>query len=147
MKMLIPPVLFILCLALMVLLNRYWPWVVWSHAPWKFLGALPILTGLALGSSGWRRFRRRGTTIHAFSEAGTMVTDNIYRRTRNPMYLGLVLDLAGVWVLLGGLSPLLPLLVFVVAVDRWVIRWEEAALNRKFGPEYERYKSRTRRWI
>ncbi len=63
------------------------------------------------------------------------------------MYLGFALMLAGVWMLLGALSPVLGVLLFSVVTDRWYISYEEKAMRASFGQEYEAYQRRTRRWI
>jgi protein-S-isoprenylcysteine O-methyltransferase Ste14 len=63
------------------------------------------------------------------------------------MYLGFSAILAGVWLVLGALSPLLGVLLFLVVADRWYIPFEERELSVKFADEFDAYRSRTRRWI
>jgi protein-S-isoprenylcysteine O-methyltransferase Ste14 len=63
------------------------------------------------------------------------------------MYLGLAVLLIGLAILLGTLVPFLGPLVFIVAADRWYIPFEEKALQRKFGEQYDAYKRTTRRWV
>jgi protein-S-isoprenylcysteine O-methyltransferase Ste14 len=50
-------------------------------------------------------------------------------------------------VITGALWALICLAVVLVIVDRGVIAREERYLERKFGQEYRRYKTQTRRWI
>ena len=146
-KWLIPPVLFLLCLAAMGLLRWAWPIAIWLYPPVTWLGVLPVLAGLGLGLAGVWRFRRHRTRIMPFREAKRLVCDGVYRCTRNPMYLGDVLMLLGVWIALGALSPLAPAALFAIVTDRWYIPVEEEMLRRKFGREFEDYCRRTRRWI
>ena len=49
--------------------------------------------------------------------------------------------------LMNGPSPLLVAAAFIVIADRWYIRFEEAAMRRKFGDAYAVYTERTRRWF
>lgn len=63
------------------------------------------------------------------------------------MHLGFVLILAGAWLLLGSLSPLMGVALFVIVTDRWYISFEEKAMKSAFGEDYEAYRRRTRRWI
>ena len=63
------------------------------------------------------------------------------------MYLGMLLILGGVAVLLGTVTPLLVVPVLARLIQRRFIHAEEGALERRFGREYTRYKSRVRRWL
>ena len=147
MRWLLPPILFLICLGLMALLRWLWPIAVLFTPPWSFVGVVPVVAGLLLGFSGVARFRRTGTNVMPFREADVLVTTGPFRYTRNPMYLGLALVLLGAWVLLGGLSGVVGIAVFVVTADRWYIGYEERMLREKFGPDYDAYRSCVRRWI
>jgi protein-S-isoprenylcysteine O-methyltransferase Ste14 len=147
MRRLVPPVLFLICLILMGLLRWLWPIRLLFPAPYHLLGVVPIVVGLVSGFSGMLQFRKAKTNLRPFVEADTLVTEGPFRYTRNPMYLGLALVLLGVWILMGVLSPFLGVLIFVVVADRFYIAFEEQMLQRKFGPAYEAYRVRTRRWI
>jgi protein-S-isoprenylcysteine O-methyltransferase Ste14 len=147
MQKLIPPILFLLCLATMVLLRWLWPINIVFPSPWRWLGVLAIFVGIATGAMGARQFIKAKTNLRPFREADTLVTTGPFRYTRNPMYLGLALCLLGAWVLLAVLSPLIGVVVFLVVADRWYIQFEEQMLRRKFGPKFEDYCTRVRRWI
>jgi protein-S-isoprenylcysteine O-methyltransferase Ste14 len=147
MKILIPPVLFFLCLVVMCLLGWFFPIIVLWGTPCTLYGLIPCGIGLFLGFAGWYHFRKIKTNINPLKPPGTMVTDGIFRYSRNPMYLGLALVLFGVWTLWGSLSPLAAVIAFVLIIDQWHIPHEEKMLKDKFGGEYENYKSKTRRWV
>lgn len=94
-------------------------------------------------------FIRARTTVNPLApdKANKLVVSGLYRFSRNPMYLGMLLILLG-WGLWLGQSLALPLLaVFVIAIEALQIRPEEAALEQKFGDDYRAYKKRVRRWI
>jgi protein-S-isoprenylcysteine O-methyltransferase Ste14 len=147
MKILIPPVLFAICLGLMFLLRWVCPIAIFLHPPLTYLGFVLLAAGVTLPIVGARQFKKAGTTHKPFHEAKKLVTTGLYRHTRNPMYLGLVLLLTGSWLLMAALSALIPVLFFIVIADRWYIRGEEKMLARKFGPQFQEYKSKTRRWL
>jgi protein-S-isoprenylcysteine O-methyltransferase Ste14 len=63
------------------------------------------------------------------------------------MYLGFALILAGIAIVLGSLTPVLIIPLFVLAMDRWYISFEEQALAGKFGAAWQKYKLSTRRWL
>jgi protein-S-isoprenylcysteine O-methyltransferase Ste14 len=115
--------------------------------PTNLIGLAPLVLGLGMAIWGSRKFEQVGTTIKTFDKPDELVTDGLFRFTRNPMYLGFGLALVGVWVLLGSLSPVLGVIVFVVVADRWYIPFEERMLVERFGREFDAYRARTRRWI
>ena len=59
--------------------------------PWALISALGILSGI-LGIGGMLACIHRGTTIHPWNphESEVLVASDVYRFTRNPMYLGLM---------------------------------------------------------
>ena len=103
--------------------------------------------GIFVNISGAGLFHRLRTAIIPFKPASRLVTSGIYRWTRNPMYLGMVLLYAGVAVLFDSLLALLLLAPVIVIIRMYVISREEAYLERTFGDEYRAYKARVRRWI
>ena len=119
-----------------------------SAADW--IGVALGLTGVGLAAAGGRRFVAAGTTTdpNRPDKASTLVTGGIYRFTRNPMYLGLVLLSAGWALRLGSLVGLLIGSGGLVAALTWLqIRPEERILGQTFGAEYHDYRSRVRRWL
>ncbi|AGF72052.1 hypothetical protein A605_05230 [Corynebacterium halotolerans YIM 70093 = DSM 44683] len=103
--------------------------------------------GLAVGAV--LRFRSRGTTVDPMDvdRAQALVTDGVNAWTRNPMYVGLAGMLAAHAVHRRSPAGLLPVLGFVLAIDRWQIPAEEAALERAFGGEYDAYRRAIPRWV
>ena len=77
----------------------------------------------------------------------SLVTGGVFRLTRNPMYLSLVLYLLAWAVYLSNWLALLLVPLFVLYLDRFQIKPEERALSALFGPEYASYQARVRRWL
>lgn len=71
----------------------------------------------------------------------------MYRLTRNPMYLGLLLVLVGWAIVLGSVSSFIVLPLFVVILTVQQIIPEEKVLEQKFGQQYRDYKQSVRRWL
>jgi protein-S-isoprenylcysteine O-methyltransferase Ste14 len=129
----------------------------WLDIPPVWLASLglagQLIAGLLIGAGlilivlaviEMRKFR---TTVIPHLEAGHLVTSGIFKRTRNPIYLGDALLLAGLilrWEAVLAL-PLVP--VFVWVIERRFILAEEGRLARKFGKAYGAYMRATRRWI
>jgi protein-S-isoprenylcysteine O-methyltransferase Ste14 len=146
-RKIIPPVYFLLSLIAMAGLHFLAPIARVIPQPWSYVGGALVVLGIALTAIAAGSFRRAGTPVVPFEISTALVTTGLYRLTRNPMYLGLALALVGVAVLIGTLSPFLPIPVFVWIIQAQFIRGEERFLEEIFGAGYLAYKSRVRRWI
>jgi protein-S-isoprenylcysteine O-methyltransferase Ste14 len=114
--------------------------------PWNLLGVVPLLAGLIADFWGSGVFNRRQTTIKPFEKPSALVVDGLYRLTRHPMYVGMLLVVLGVVVLLGTVGPALVLVPFAIVLEVFM-RLEERAMREAFGEEYDEYAKRVRRWL
>lgn len=118
-----------------------------DHAVTQFVAALMIGADLILMVLAVAEMRRQKTTVIPHLEAENLVKTGIFKRSRNPIYLGDVLLLAGFilrWDAPAAL-PLVPILLWVL--ERRFVIPEEDRLRRKFRQEFHRYTMQTRRWI
>ncbi len=120
-----------------------------SSLPTTLAGAALGVAGVAVSVIGAREFRSAGTTIDPVAPAGAsvLVTDGIYRRSRNPIYVGDVLVLLGHAVHRRSLAALVPAAGWVLLTDRLQIPAEEAALAERFGADYRDYVAVVPRWV
>lgn len=120
------------------------------HLPGRsgLASALAVL-GVAVAMAGVAVFRRRRTTVSPFTPgaASSVVAAGVYRFSRNPMYLGMLLALAGWATHLANAGAFLLLPAFCAYMNQFQIKPEERALLAKFGPEYTQYTARVRRWL
>jgi protein-S-isoprenylcysteine O-methyltransferase Ste14 len=109
----------------------------------------PILTGLGLLMLAFAldRFRRAGTPHRDNEPTTVLVTEGLYRHTRNPMYLAMVLFGLGMAVLLDSAWLLGIVTLLMAAFHFGAVLPEERYLERRFGPRYLEYKRKVRRWI
>lgn len=132
-------------------------WIASSTTP-NFAIAIParrwiavclMLTGVIICGLGVVSFRRAKTTVNPMrpEAASALVSSGIYRRTRNPMYLGFLLVLSGWAVFLSNILAFLALPAFVLYMNRFQIEPEEKALAATFGPQFVAYKNQVRRWL
>ena len=110
-------------------------------------GAAIVVLALAVGLAGVREFHRHGTPTSPFQRVTTLVTSGVFRFTRNPMYLGFVLLAVGVAVAFDSAAFLVAAVVLAALLEVAVIRPEERSLAEQYGPAFEDYRRRTRRWI
>jgi protein-S-isoprenylcysteine O-methyltransferase Ste14 len=108
-----------------------------------------VALGGALAVAGVIAFRNQRTTVNPLtpSASSSVVSGGVYRVSRNPMYLGFLLALAGWAVYLSNAGAALLLPVFVAYMTQYQIKPEERALLAKFGSEFAQYMSRVRRWL
>lgn len=146
----IPPVaLVLLFVAAMYLLSGATGGAWIAGAGLRFIAVALALGGAIIAATGVAQFRKAHTTVNPVSpsSSSSLVTGGIYRFSRNPMYLGFLLALAGWAVFLGNpfAAALVPL--FVAYMNRFQIVPEERALAGIFGSEFTTYMSRVRRWL
>jgi protein-S-isoprenylcysteine O-methyltransferase Ste14 len=98
--------------------------------------------------SGVLTFRRAKTTVNPTTPAAAsaLVRTGVFRFTRNPMYLGLLLCLVAWAIFLSSVLALLSAPLFVVYMNRFQIAPEERALAALFGDSFAAYKRDVRRW-
>jgi len=143
----LPPFIFIAFLGVGVILHNLFP-MHFIHGPLRnivgviFLAYSVLVAGLAI-----LQMRKAGTNIDVRKPATTIVSDGIYRFTRNPMYLSMALLMIAISILISNIWILILTPVFIIVIQKGVIEREEHYLEGKFGVEYTTYKQRTRRWI
>lgn len=116
--------------------------------PWAQLPAgLLIGGGIVLMVLAVIEMRKWRTTVVPHRDAGHLVTSGIFKRSRNPIYLGDALILAGMIFRLDAplALPLVP--IFFWVIERRFILAEEDRLRRKFRLDFARYAEATRRWV
>ena len=91
----VPPIWLLLALLTSGVLHHLLPIAQLLEPPATWLGLAPLAVGVVLTSKGFGAFRRAGTPVVPFRRSTALVTWGVYRLTRNPMYLGLTLILAG----------------------------------------------------
>ena len=129
------------------------PWLVtgWSAHTWwppvRVLGGVMIGAGLAVLLRAFGRFAVEGIGTPApVAPTERLVVSGAYRYVRNPMYLAVGAMIVGQALLLGQPALLLYTLAFAVAVAAFVHGYEERALSRRFGAEYDAYRHAVPAW-
>ena len=146
----IPPLLVLLIMAGAMLGVTYAAPMLSFSLPGRFAIAVALAAlGGASAIAGVVAFRSKHTTVNPLtpSASSAVVTGGVYRVSRNPMYLGFLLALAGWAVYLSNAGAALFLPAFVAYMTRFQITPEERALLAKFGSEFEQYRSQVRRWL
>jgi len=146
-RVIYPPIWLVFGLIAVFVLNEFYPGPRFTSLVGQVVGSVLILSGLALLVYAGGLFRRAGTDLIPFRNVSALVTEGVYRFTRNPMYLGMVAVLLGCAVTVGASMALVVPLVFAVIVEARFIRPEEAMLREVFPEEYPAYCQCVRRWL
>ena len=148
MKTKIPPPI----LALLMIVIVYFSSLIIEPFTFSYqivLSVFIIVIGLACALPSFRLFAKHKTTISPFtpSETTALVTVGMYRYSRNPMYLGLVLLNIAATIFFGTWLGIIIVATFIFLLNLLQIIPEEEALIDIFGEEYIDYKKKVRRWI
>ena len=144
-----PPAVALVTAVLMWLVSRSAPALAFVFPARNLLVTGLVAVGLIIAISGVVTFRRARTTLNPTKPetSSSLVSWGIYRVTRNPMYLGLLLQLTGWAIFMSNPLAFLFLPAFIVYINRFQIVPEEQMLTSLFAREFVAYQSRVRRWL
>jgi protein-S-isoprenylcysteine O-methyltransferase Ste14 len=142
-----PLLLLAIAIVITALLQWLFPMRVIPLALARLIGMILFFGGLALGFPALLGMIRAKTSPNPNHAPTALVLSGIYRYTRNPMYLGMLISYSGLFIFVQSLWWLLfiPFLAWLTTI--WVIIPEEIFLAQKFGEEYLQFKTRVHRWI
>lgn len=144
----IPPVWLALFAAIAFWQSRAFDLGLTFGGSWSdLLGGLLVGGGLVLMALAFAEFRKARTTVIPHQDATALIQSGVFSRSRNPIYLGDTLILAGLilrWDAVLSL-PLIP--IFLWWIERRFVIPEENRLRRKFRHEFARYENKVRRWL
>ena len=134
-------------LALGLLFHFLWPLRFLSRTEALWLGGLLIAVSIAIGLGAVSQLVKAKTALDVRKPTMKIVTRGVYRLSRNPIYLSMILLLLGIALCVDSLWILLFAIPLAVILQKGVIEPEEHYLEQKFGEKYLRYKAMVRRWI
>ena len=115
----------------------------------NILSLLSLIIGLLILISAVSSFKKQQTTVNPISieKASSLVVTGIFKYSRNPMYLGMVLILLSISFKFNLIGGIVLTVLFAGYITKFQIIPEEIVMNKLFGDEFEKYKNKTRRWI
>ena len=116
-------------------------------APMRVLGVILLAAGLFALVQAFVRFVVEGLGTPApIAAPERLVVGGLYRHVRNPMYVAILAAIVGQALLLGQLGLLLYPAAFWLMAAAFVRFYEEPALTRRFGADYEAYRRAVPAW-
>ena len=142
-----PPLIAMLCVLIIFLSKSIFPSFVFSYK--LQLGIFVITIGFLLLIISIKSFIDNKTTINPLNlkKSTYLVTSGVFRFSRNPMYLGMLLFLLGTAIILNIIGGLIISILFIFYMNFFQIIPEEKALQNLFGKKYRNYRKTVRRWI
>ena len=113
------------------------------------LGSFMIISGLIIIFSAIILLKKYKTTITPLKpfKATKLIVSGVYKYSRNPMYLGLLLVLIGVGIMLNPIGGIFFIPLFILYLNYFQIIPEENAMIQLFKGEFLKYNRNVRRWI
>jgi protein-S-isoprenylcysteine O-methyltransferase Ste14 len=142
-----PPRIALLLMAISFAIWRFSPDATIFYIPFKYIGCFGITCGFVTMMGAWFQFRKHKTAICPTAPTTHFITNGAYRISRNPMYLGMLLMLAGTAFIIGAVQPFLAPVAFFLIMDKVFIPYEEEKLLNEYENQYADYMNRTRRWL
>lgn len=133
----------------MALVLQYWVYpLTISERDWIWLPALAFFSaGGILDMLSMLRFRRAKTDVLPWKPTSALVDTGVYRFTRNPIYVGMMLVMAGLGFAFNTLWVFIFMPAVFLVIHFGVIRREERYLEKLFGEDYRAYMKKTPRWL
>lgn len=121
----------------------------YNYISTDFIAALFLLLGMTALITAVLSFKRQSTTVNPLKpeKASSLIISGIFKISRNPMYLGMLLILMSITIKFNLIGGILINFAFVAFITKFQIIPEEIVLERLFGREFFQYKKKTRRWI
>ncbi len=144
-----PPMLFGLCAATALLLEMRFPLPLADDGGLaaRLAGLLLVMLAITVDLWAIKTLLDRRTSVLPHHSTRFLVTCGPFGLTRNPIYLGYTVILAGIGLLDANVWCFLMAMLFVAATSLYAVPQEELHLLSRFGVEFERYSQRTARWI
>ena len=139
---------FIITPICLILLNSILSLPIVSFTISKLLGLALFLLGILLFLYCSKLFvvLGKGTPI-PLEPPNKLVVDRLYKRSRNPIYIGYFLIFFGIFFFFGHFLLFLYSIFSIFGLNYYVVHFEEPALAKRFGKDYTEYCRTTPRWI
>jgi len=142
-----PPIVTLVFTALIYLSSDLLPHLMFEGQ--TFLSSIIMIFGLIILLLAVKAFVQFKTTINPLKPETTsvLVTSGIFKLSRNPMYLGMLLLLIGLWGKTGAASGFILVPSFIAYLNYFQILPEERSMTALFSGKYEVYCQQVRRWL
>ncbi len=143
----LPPFIVLLYLIAGIILNWMFPISFGGGKFWGWLGFILFAFCVIGLRCSFKGFKAADTNLSPKEPTTAIVTDGVYRYSRNPIYVSMIIGFVGLSLMNDALMMLLMVIPLFYTLALGVIIPEEEYLAKKFGDEYLDYKNKVKRWI
>ncbi len=142
-----PPIITLICSLFIYLSKPFFPEFTFNYS--NLLSLIFLMLGLIVILISFRLFKKEKTTINPINieKASSLVTKGIFKYSRNPMYLGMLLILISIGIKFNFYGGVFIVAMFFFFITYFQILPEEKAMLKLFGKDFIKYKRKTRRWF
>ena len=142
-----PPIVTLIFAALIYFSSEWSPSIVFRGQ--NLISLFLMTVGLIVLLIAISAFIKLKTTINPLKPeaASSLVTTGIFRISRNPMYLGMLLLIISLWIKTGAVLGFILVAGFIAYLNYFQIFPEEQAMKRLFSDKYKTYCQQVRRWL
>lgn len=147
--LIIVSVVWVLFPIFLVFLNNSFNLPVYNYLLFKIIGFPLLVIGflIVLYFTKLHLETRRTTPLPVIEPPKRLISKELYKYSRNPMYLAIMTTFLGAFFFFGHLLLFVYFLISIPVLHLFVIYVEEPELKRKFGKQYIEYMKKTPRWI
>lgn len=142
-----PPRIAIVLMTISIGLWYFSPPRTLLYIPYKWIAGLSIVLGFTVMTWALLQFKKARTAVCPTAKSSLIVTHGVYKYSRNPMYLGMLVMLTGASLMMGTIPAMFAPIGFFIVIDKVFIPFEEEKLQNFFGDVYATYLTQTRRWV
>ena len=143
-----PHMFFFVSIFLMLVLHKHFAGIdILSSRIGNILGFLFLIFGMMMVFKSFKILMNHNVPFSGDELPNTLIKEGPFSYCRNPVYLGYVITLFGIFCFLGTSIPLIVVFAFGGIIENHFIIHEEKALESKFGASYVEYKKSTPRWF
>ena len=114
----------------------------------SYLGLIAMVFGLLIVLYCIYRFIVEGKgTLSPADQTKALVVKGLYKYSRNPMYVGVLLTLLGEVIFTSSTRLLIYTVIVAIGFHLFVIFIEEPRLTRDFKADYLQYMNKVKRWF
>ena len=142
-----PPIVTLIFGCIIYFTSPFFP--TYNHMALDIISFLFLLCGIIILRLAFLSFRNHKTTINPLNltKSSSLVNNGLFKYSRNPMYLSMLLILLSIAVKFNLYGGLIMCLLFFFFITKFQIIPEEKAMTKLFGKEFDKYKKKTRRWL
>jgi len=145
-KLIIPPVFVLISIILIVLFYFVSPKFNLIAFPYNLSGILLSFIGFTIMGKSRDLFKKYKTNLD-IKESSHLITEGVFSKTRNPMYIGMFLLLLGFAICFQNIFSIITPFGFLLIIRLIIFPKEERLMSNVFGQEYLDYKKKVGRWI